>query len=1587
MRKAIFTLAMLACALATFAQHTLKTALKLVEGQNSYTLTSGEKPPVLWKFHANENSGAILKVSDYGNLSASFLKSDSTMVYGYYDYSEGAQYFPVRAGQDIYLQLNSFSGATAFKYNASIEWNEAIGHGYSAEDAITLVEGKNYMFEGQNSGTTTAHLTYTATEDGVLELHSTYYISNASYTDGSSTNSISFSNSGSRYTGKVNVEKGKKYDFALSAYGTFMVSAQLTHPTIGSSFDIPFSATLGSNILPAQAGTYWYAYTCDKSGYISIASSNSLTGGTVKIYSGTYSSYSSPVETFTGTLNGNWECASPNTHYLICIDKKTASESDESFSLSFDDYKDGEVESNPIVIGTVPTVATTGTAQHYYYAIDATESATGKFLTVAATNGTTNAGTQVYLYRNGSYSKEQGNSSAHILVESAGRYIIHWQNKENSPISFSISLEEPKAGDTFSYPVDAKTGTNVFDAEGVRFYRYTAKADGKIVIQPSASSVYPSFPKAETGYDTWPYTSKDGKYTVDVSNGTSYTIKFSGVKAGDSFSLEEGTYGPGESENTPIIVESSPYAISGNVDTWLKYVAPKSGIFTMKGNLPYAYNNTIGYKLEGSTYITTITQYKSEGGQYTYFYEGSCSVKKGAAIYMHIVAPNANEGDNIEFSIRDYNKGEDYSNPFIPKAEQEITIPQSNMMPQWVRIDLDKGELNMVADISFSGKIFMNENNVASGTVLESFYSSYDSSTGLNKKTFDIATAGVYFIQISNTYNEGHFTFSGKAIGTGISAGEGGMLLKDAEPLAEGKTEHTFPDYTEGETTPVFYKYTAPDDIAKLIHVESATATKLTWLTPDSVAINADQYIAIDKGATVYLKVVARDRQLSFNTQITDYPQYGRGYAEELPVEMEDNGTYFFDYSADERNTYFRYTATKDGILNIQSSVYCTGNVSENGGAAVALNFPTTGFCFINTKRGTTYDIVLTSKGYRVVTSAFAEQLPGDAYYNAIDAVEGENRVPAKKGTYWYRFENEKVGNLIITSEQSLPEGKVEIYGTEYQASHGSDYISAASETGSFNVKCMTNAKGTFYICVNKAEDTEAEDIFSISIGDYEPGQFEDNPIMITEFPAELYVEGPDWGNNDPKTFYAIDTPADKDYFITLSTEEKLSNPYTYAFVYKQGASGSEETEVRNRAELILEKGSRYIIRFVNKEKRTLKYVIEQRNSEQGDTYSNPLPVSEGENTVTSYGKKYYAYTATVTGKLTLYVSSRDIEVAFPSGPSKYDKDYTYVKDNLTYTIDVEKDKEYIICLDNVRAGDTFEISEREYEQGEDRQNPIEITGTYTLGDKFTDFWLRYTATDEAMLTVSSDLTYNGSQKFVMSKNDENGVNVAVTRKVGTQYVTEYKGRTPVIAGDIVYIHIVLSKTYPGKVVTVETRDVKVGESIDKPLVIEPNTKYTIPIISESMPMWCKLTAKEGSFALSVNNSVNGFWYTSYDNAVNDNKKTVFDATADEDYTFNVDAKDAGEQYLKLVKGVVVQSLTITGDVETGISSIAADNAEIRIAGGSLIINGDNTHVSVMTTGGTRIADEAITGQKQISLPAGIYIVEVNGKCRKIVIY
>ncbi|MDO4159176.1 MAG: hypothetical protein Q4D41_01805 [Prevotellaceae bacterium] len=1591
MRKFFFTLAMLLCVVVSFAQHTLATALEIMEGQNSYSLGSDERPPVLWKYQTGDN-GAILKISNYGSASISFLKPDSTSVYNYYyNYSAGEYFYLVNANSTMYVATNSYSGMTSFSFNATTDSNESLGHGYSESDAVALADGVSYMFSSPSgSGSFTAYMTYTPAEDGVLELNSTSSFSSATYTvNGSSTTFTTSYNNGS-YKGMINVEKDKTYHIQVSTYSTFLISVQLTHPTIGISYDLPFTGVLGENTLPAEAGSYWFSYTCASAGYLNISSDAELTNGTVKVYSGSYSSYSSPVYTLTESLNGRWEVSYGGTAYLINIDKQTATDADETFTLSYEDYAQGEKETNPIIIETVPATITTGTNRNYYYAIDVPTSENGKFLSVSANGTITSSNTQVAIKKSGTYSSEQGNASARIAVEGGSRYIIHWTNYEDNSIEFNVNFAESSAGDTYDNPIEATVGNNAFEGVGTRYYTYTATVDGRFIVNVSSSSIYVSFPKASTGYDNWTSTQNGTQYTLPVTAGTKYVIKFTGVTAGDTFDFEEGVYQPGESMTNPLVVTGPQYDLTDNTDVWLKYVSPQDGVFEMKSDVVYNYMNTIGYMFEGDSYLTSIVNSKTENGQYISYYGKSCLISKDDVILMHIVVPTAGENTKVEFGVRDFSVGESLSNPFAPVKDETVEVPiSSSSLPYWCKLDLVSGTLTLSGTSYYSGYFYKNETDALNNTNGESFYctSDYSVNPPTFNKSFTITEAGTYYVKFTSVSSVSNIIFSGDAM-QDSNPDVDPLSMKDAWTLNNGSSTYEFASYTEGETAYLFWKYTAPTDMGQLITINPVSVNRLVFLTTDSVAIghvrtNEAYILGVNAGQTVYVAANANQRELSFTTEITENPYVGHGLSADDAVAISSETKYYFQETSDAVTAHLYYTADGDGTLNISVSSYVTGTYSESGTEEASLQFiPVSGGNYqakVSVTEGKRYDFTIKGSSSLLISTELSQDTEGTTYSTAYTAVLGENTVPKSKGTYWFKYENTALGNLTISSADELPGGKVEIYMSEYAASQGNSYYaSAISQTGSYDVTWDGRTLGTYYICIYKETDSDEDDTFLLTYNDYSAGDKEDNPYVLVSFPTDVVAKV-------GETFYAIDVPDDGDYVINVSTEDAIMSTYTLMRIYKQGetrydgVSGSTELTVTG------ESGTRYLLLIHNEETAAITYHIEFNKAMAGDIITNPLTAEIGDNTISGSGIRYYIYSAKVTGVMTVTPDNTSTTVSFPTGTDANSGSYNTEVLNGSYSIDIVEGTDYIIRLANATDGEKFTLAEREYAAGESETKPLDVESVYTCDGENNEIWLRYTSNRDGLCTLSSDISYDGTYTFDMKKENADYVTpVRISYKSDDTYVYAYKGQMAVKEGESVIVHI--KTTYPmeGNKVTFATRDVEVGETEDNPLVLTNDRMYTLPVVSASMPYWCKLDLEVGDVTLTTTGSVSGNWYTNYDNIATGDYYTF--TTNSDGYNYSCDEEHVGTHYLKFVSSTERLRLTVTG-MTTAVNTIDGIGEKgLEVTKNGITVSGENMSLSVYDTNGICFENSIVNGKYEIKLKKGIYIVRINGKKSKIIV-
>ncbi len=715
-----------ACMMATaaVAQNTIATAIDAQGGDNKYTVTGEQSQTVYWKFTADKNYLAtVAPLTSSGSAPSVGIVSDgadyiTTMKGATVSYPTYA--YPMQKGTTYYFSCTAM-GETGFTLN--VEEDDNISGGLSADAPAVITVGKQTFigdpFNNSYSGYD-AYGTYKATEDGQLVLSSTGYMN-------ATVNGTSYPGEyvGSSYTVKVGVTKDTDYSITFNnVYSPYLVSAEVAHPTAGS-LDMPFEGKEGENTVPAAYGKYYYTYTPTKTGFLNIKSDSSLPGGTVEIYSGK-PSYSALATSEQGSYNVRAEVEYTGYTYYIVVDKIDATDAPETFTISMEDYKAGEKESNPIAISEFPSTytleSTTGT---YYYSVNVPAN-TNKMLTVKAASSVA-AYTSVSVYPSGnSWSGTTGTDYVECSVnnEYDRTYIIRWTaNETSTPVTFTVDYKGITAGDVITSPITAVLGKNELDADGTRYYTYTATRSGKLAVELSEPTMSVEFPK---GTDTWSGTYEalvSGiTYSLEATEGTSYLITVKNAKAGESFTLTETDFAAGEVKSKPLDVTGSEYVMGKDQSSvWLKYTATKDCQLVIDCDAEYNGTNQVEYGKEGE-YMSGMVTTKSDGSDYKTYFHGARVLAKGDAILVHLKLTGDAEGVKVTFAEEDVPEGLSVKNPLTIKPGETITVPVGSEV--WVKADLTKGTNVFTSDAANRTYIFYSLADAESNSNYE--YVSYD---------------------------------------------------------------------------------------------------------------------------------------------------------------------------------------------------------------------------------------------------------------------------------------------------------------------------------------------------------------------------------------------------------------------------------------------------------------------------------------------------------------------------------------------------------------------------------------------------------------------------------------------------------------------------------------------------------------------------------------------------------------------------------------------------------------------------------------------------------------------------------------------
>lgn len=722
-----------------------------------------------------------------------------------------------------------------------------------------------------------------------------------------------------------------------------------------------------------------------------------------------------------------------------------------------------------------------------------------------------------------------------------------------------------------------------------------------------------------------------------------------------------------------------------------------------------------------------------------------------------------------------------------------------------------------------------------------------------------------------------------------------------------------------------FFKYTAPEGVALRVAPNSGTAITVRELvaggdtaTLSSIYISgSESAYPVIGGHTVYVCAIGVG-EVGFTASTETLAGVGTGSSADDPLTIVPGTRQFvgntyqgMGYSF---TIYATYTATESGALVFTS----TGSlaVSVNGGPSSYMDYNMGTYTYsLTATEGQTYSLVFTGYSPALLSTEMTHPEPGSPEM-PFEMAEGDNTVPAAYGEYWYTYTPTTTGYAAITADNYLPGGQVKVYNNASAIQYGQVY--AQSETGSYNVRFeVPYAGNTYHVCVTKNETTAAEETFSLAMEPYKAGDQENNPITISELPAAMATE-----NAGGTTYYAVSVAAGDAKFLSVNVKTRLASTATQVSIYPQGnqyvgvsANGSVRAEVSGG-----QYGQTYIIRISSYESTPIEFDVAFEEIAQGDVITNPLPAAIGDNAVSGQGTRYYSYTATVTGKLSV-TGTATMSVIFPRGTDQWAGNYQATVSGVTYTIDCVAATTYLIRIDNAQDGDVFTLAEREYQAGEGRDNPITVDGNaYTLGAEVaSDLWIKYTATRSGVLVIESDVPYDPASGIYYCHDDEPYTQPMATSSGEN---TVYRAQTIVDGGEAILVNLKLSSPNEGRKVTFTERDFEAGESFGKPLELTVNAATDIPQASRTTPIWLKVTLGEGEATIRPNGYMMAKLYASKEEAEADAASyiswyTSYDEYYNTSYYYTWTVGRQTEYYIKVEQNTAPASITVEGTEPT----------------------------------------------------------------------
>ena len=400
---------------------------------------------------------------------------------------------------------------------------------------------------------------------------------------------------------------------------------------------------------------------------------------------------------------------------------------------------------------------------------------------------------------------------------------------------------------------------------------------------------------------------------------------------------------------------------------------------------------------------------------------------------------------------------------------------------------------------------------------------------------------------------------------------------------------------------------------------------------------------------------------------------------------------------------------------------------------------------------------------------------------------------------------------------------------------------------------------------------------------------------------------------------------------------------------------------------------------------------------QDGDIFEKPLDAA-AENEVSGVGTdgtgvRYYKYVPATDCRLTVTVvpadaENSDVKVTFPLDSWSV---LTAMQDGNAYTVFAESEIPYIVKLEGVKDGDKVLFAENEFQKGDSQYDPIVLDNGIEVslgGGIIPERWYSYTNNEGEALNLVVDklplYIYGQVAYGIIPEDGDDPLMTDVSSSNGEEF-TNYSAIIPVAPGQTCIFKIAFREDCGNGTIKVEEGELPEGITYGKPIVIDNGSVVTLPAVSNAASArWLKATLYQND-KLTID-SDNYCYYETYvglDNVINGNYNyTDYYFYTGPGYPGGFTALESADFYFKVYYHANDGDLrvSIERDPTSGINEVNA-NADFNLNGNVLTVAGN---AKVYSLDGAMVGE--ITNNSSLNLNKGVYLINVNGTVKKVMV-